>query len=181
MGAAAAEVSRAQAASFQKKLARIVQQGEAKTDKALQTTVTEAEVNSYLRFDAGEQLPTGVTNPSIAIQGQGRLSGRAVVDLDVIRRAKGTGGWLDLTSYLTGRLPLTASGILRTQRGKGSFELSSAEVSGVPIPKAFLQEIVSYYTRGPERPNGISIDQVFDLPAEIRQINVEQGHAVIVQ
>lgn len=180
MGAAAAEVSKEQAAAFQKKLVRIVQHGESKSDKTQQTILTEGEVNSYLRFSAGDQLPAGVTDPSVAIQGQGRLSGRAVVDLDVLRK-KGSGGWLDPTSYLTGRLPLTASGVLRTQDGIGRFELSSAEVAGIPIPKTFLQEIVSYYTRSADRPTGISIDQPFELPADIRRIDVGQGRAVVAQ
>jgi hypothetical protein len=181
MGAAAANVSKEQADAFQRKLALIVQQAESKTDGGRQTVLTEGEVNSYLRFRAGDQLPVGVTDPSVGIQSQGRLNGRAVVDLDAVRRKKGTGGWFDPTSYLTGRLPVTAAGILKTHDGKGRFELTSAEVSGIPIPKTFLQELVSYYTRTDENPGGINIDQVFDLPVEIRRIDVEEGRAVVVQ
>jgi hypothetical protein len=173
-------VSKEQAAAFQAKLVRIVQHSESNSTKTLQTTVTEGEVNSYLRFSAGEQLPSGVTDPSVAIHGQGRISGRAVVDLDVIRK-KGSGGWLDPTSYLTGRLPMTASGVLRTQDGIGRFELSTAEVAGIPIPKTFLQEIVSFYTRSADHPGGVTIDRPFELPANIRRIDVGEGNAVIVQ
>ena len=35
----------------------------------------------------------------------------------------------------------------------------------MPIPKAVLQEIVSYYSRSPERPDGLSLDDPFALPA----------------
>jgi hypothetical protein len=70
---------------------------------------------------------------------------------------------------------------LHTREGKGRFELATAEVSGIPIPKTFLQEIVSYYTRTAENPSGINIDQVFDLPAEIRSIAVDKGRAIVVQ
>src|SRR5688572_11195285 len=92
LAAAPASVSREQADAFQQKLARIVQQAESKSknDTARQTTVTEGEVNSYLRFKAGDQLPVGVTEPSVGIHGQGRISGRAIVDLDLIRQKKGT-------------------------------------------------------------------------------------------
>jgi hypothetical protein len=180
---APANVSRAQADAFQQKLVRIVQQGQAKskTDGERQTTITEGEVNSYLVFDAGPQLPVGVTEPSVAIQAQGRLAGRAVVDLDVIRQKKSSGGWLDPTSYLTGTLPVTATGTLRTSDGQGRFQLETAAVGGVPIPKSFLQEIVSYYTRTANDPDGINIDDPFELPAEIRRIDADNGKAVIVQ
>ena len=180
-GAAAANVSREQAAAFQKKLDQIVQNGEARSDRPRQTLVTEGEVNSYLHFSAGDKLPVGVTEPSIGIQSEGRLNGRAVVDLDQVRRKKGTGGWLDPMSYLTGRLPLTASGVLQTHEGQGKFSLETAAISGVPIPKAFLQEIVSFYTRTPETPNGINIDDPFELPVGIQKIQVETGRATIIQ
>jgi hypothetical protein len=126
-------------------------------------------------------LPVGVTEPSVGIQGEGRLNGRAVVDLDQVRRKKSSGSWFDPLSYLTGRLPVTASGTLQTRDGRGQFTLESAAVSGIPIPKTFLQEIVSYYTRTADTPNGINIDDPFDLPVEIRQIEVQPGQATIVQ
>ena len=117
--AATAPVSRQQAEVFQQKLDKIVKQGETKSDRERSTEITEVEVNSYLAFKAGDQLPVGVTDPSIGIHEQGRLSGRAVVDLDAIRKKKSSGGWFDPTSYLTGTLPLTATGVLRM--GKDAF------------------------------------------------------------
>ena len=176
-----ANVSREQADSFQRKLGQIVQNGESASDRERRTLVTEGEVNSYLRYKAGDQIPVGVTEPTIGIQPEGRLNGRAIVDLDVIRQKKSSGGWFDPMSYLTGRLPITASGVLRTANGIGRFELTTAEVSGIPIPKTFLQEIVTFYTRTASTPNGINIDDPFELPAEIRRIDVEQAKATIVQ
>jgi hypothetical protein len=181
IAAPVANVSREQAELFQQKVARIVQQGESKGAEPRQTVVTEGEVNSYLRFKAGDQLPTGVTDPLIAIQSKGRLSGRAVVDLDVIRQKKSSGGWFDPSSYLTGRLPVTAVGVLTTHNGTGRFNLETAAISGVPIPKTLLQEIVSYYTRTADHPAGIDIDAPFELPAEIERIDADSGKAVIVQ
>jgi len=51
----------------------------------------------------------------------------------------------------------------------------------VPVPKFLLQQIVSYYSRSPEFPNGINIDDPFALPARIREIQVQRGQAIIVQ
>jgi hypothetical protein len=82
---------------------------------------------------------------------------------------------------LTGTLPVTASGILHTKDGMARFQLESAEVSGIPVPKAFLQDLVAYYTRSRDYPNGISLDQVYELPANIREIQIGQGNAIVVQ
>ena len=182
LGAAAlADVSREQAQVFQQKLARIVENGQVKGDKPRETPITQDEVNSYLRYSAGSQIPVGVTEPSIVIEGAGCLSGRAVVDLDAIRRQRSSGSWFDPTSYLTGTLPVTAVGVLRTNDGRGQFTLERATVGGIPIPKSFLQEIVSYYSKSDDFPNGINIDDPFNLPVEIRRIDVAPARALIVQ
>jgi hypothetical protein len=174
-------VSKRDAETLKQKVALIQAHADRGGNQQRKTTVTENEVNAYLAYDAPTQLPAGVVEPSVMILGPGRLSGRAVVDLDAVRRAKATPSWFDPTNYLTGRLPVTATGRLTTANGVGRFALESASVGGVPIPKLFLQEIVSYYSRTPENPNGINIDDPFALPARIREIQVDRGQAIIVQ
>jgi len=173
--------TRRDAAVFGQKVASINAHAEKPTRQGLRTTVTEAEVNSYLAYDSKDQLPAGVVEPSIAILGAGRLSGRAVVDLDAVRKAKNATSFWDPMSYLTGRLPVTAVGTLKTSNGTGQFVLETAAIAGVPIPKLVLQEIVSYYSRTPSKPSGIGLDDPFALPSKIREIQVERGQAIIVQ
>ena len=173
--------SRRDAALLKQKVATINAHAERSTKVGRRTMVTENEVNSYLTYDAQAQLPTGVIEPSVTILGPGRLSGRAVVDLDAVRKAKNPTSLLDPMNYLMGRLPVTATGVLTTSNGMGRFALESASVGGVPIPKLILQEIVSYYSRTAETPSGISLDDPFALPARIREIQVERGQAIIVQ
>jgi hypothetical protein len=173
--------SRRDATLMKQKVATITEHGGRSTGQARRTTVTENEVNSYLVYEAGEQLPTGVVDPSVTILGTGRLSGRAVVDLDAVRKQKNPTSLLDPMNYLMGRLPVTAVGVLTTGNGVGRFRLESASVSSLPIPKLLLQEIVSYYSRTPDNPSGISLDDPFALPARIREIQVERGQAIIVQ
>jgi len=117
----------------------------------------------------------------VRILGTGRVSGRAVVDLDAVRKQRNSASLLDPASYLTGRLPVTAAGVLTTTNGVGQFALESASVGGVPIPKFLLQEIVSYYSKTADKPAGISLDDPFALPARIREIRVERGQAIIIQ
>jgi hypothetical protein len=51
----------------------------------------------------------------------------------------------------------------------------------VPVPKIILQEIVSHYSKTPQNPAGIGLDDPFMLPAGIREIQVERGQAIVVQ
>jgi hypothetical protein len=166
---------------MKQKVAAISAFGERPGRQSRRTTVTETEVNAYLVYDAHSDLPVGVVDPWVTILGTGRVSGRAVVDLDAVRKDKKPTSMLDPMSYLTGRLPITATGVLTTNNGVGRFALESAAVSGIPIPKIVLQEIVSYYSRTPQNPAGISLDGPFALPARIREIHVERGQAIVVQ
>jgi hypothetical protein len=166
---------------LRQKVATISAEAEKPSKQGRQTTVTETEVNAYLTYDAHEQLPTGVVEPSVSILGTGRLSGRAVVDLDAVRKQRNPTSILDPMNYLSGRLPVTATGVLTTSEGVGRFQLESASVSSIPVPKMLLQEIVSYYSKTKENPAGINIDDPFALPAKIREIRVERGQAIVVQ
>lgn len=177
----AAAVSKRDADALRQKVATISSHAESGAKTGRRTTITENEVNGYLAYDSKEQLPAGVVEPSVTIIGSGRLSGRAVVDLDAVRRSKASTSILDPVNYLTGRLPVTATGTLTTQNGIGRFQLESAAVGGVPIPKILLQEIVSYYSKTAAKPAGIGLDDPFALPARIREIQVERGQAIIVQ
>lgn len=170
------------AARFQAKLAQIVQHGTpTRSSRAARTTqVTDVEVNAYLKYAASDQVPVGIVDPALSALGNGRVAGRAIVDLDAVRKQKKR-GWSDPLGYLTGRLPVTAAGTLTTQNGIGKFQLESAEISGVTIPKALLQELLSYYSKSAQNPSGINMDDPFELPAGIREIKVGQGSATIVQ
>jgi len=145
------------------------------------TPVTQREVNSYLRYDLKPQVPVGIADPVITIVGEGRLLGEAVVDLDAVSRANPPKGLLDPMRLLTGRLPVRVQGVLTTSRGTGRFELESAHIAGVPVPKSVLQTLVSFYSKSADHPQGVGLDDPFALPAAIREIRVEPGRAIVVQ
>jgi hypothetical protein len=71
--------------------------------------------------------------------------------------------------------------VLRTRDGKAQFQLGSAEILGVPLPKPILQELVSFFSRTPEQPRGFDLDSPFDLPAKIRELPINQGQAIVIQ
>lgn len=181
--AAQGRLSKQDADRFHAKLVQIVEYGNMPPKRAAaprSTSLTDVEINSYLKFLAGKDVPTGIVDPALNALGGGRVSGRAIVDLDAVRKQKER-GWLDPMAYLRGRLPVTAAGRLTAKDGMGTFVLESAAISGITVPKAVLQELLSYYSRTPQKPSGINMDDPFELPARIREIRVGTGTAIVVQ
>ncbi|HZJ32794.1 MAG TPA: hypothetical protein VFD21_14560 [Vicinamibacterales bacterium] len=174
--AEAVNTSRPQADSFAKKLAIIKQHAAESPKSSRRTTVTEGELNSWFVYRAPALLPVGVKDPRVTVVGNGKLVGLVTVDLDDVGKSK-SGAW----NVLGGRVPISLSGVLRTKDGRGQFDLQSADISGVPVPRFLVQEILSHYTRDEDRPNGVRLDDPFALPASIKQIDVGSGQAIVVQ
>lgn len=179
---AQAKLTKQDATRFAGKLLQIQKYAETprKSTALRSTPLTDGEVNSYLKFLAASQIPNGIVDPLLRAAGNGRVTGQALVDLDAVRTQKKR-AWTDPLGYLMGKLPVTAAGTLTTQNGVGRFTLESAHLSGVPVPKSLLQELVSYYSKSPENPAGINMDEPFQLPAAIKEIKVGVGTAVVVQ
>src|SRR5688500_15334256 len=88
-------LSKHDAARFAAKLAQIEKNAltPRKAGAARSTQVTDAELNAYFRYLAGPQIPVGIAEPEIRGVGDGRLTGRALVDLDAVRTQKKR-GWM---------------------------------------------------------------------------------------
>jgi hypothetical protein len=178
---AALQLSKEQGDSLARKIDGINKNAATEPVRSKTTPMSEPEVNSYLAFNIRDKIPRGLANPEIRIVGDGQLAGRVFVDMDEFKRHRSSGGFLDPLSYITGQVPLTARGVLRTRDGKGQFQLASAEIHGVPVAKPIVQELVTFFSRTPENPNGFNLDAPFNLPAKIREVPVKQGQALVVQ
>jgi hypothetical protein len=172
-------VSRQHAESFARKLAR-VQTNEAPAGTT-RTLFTEDEVNSWIAYDGQPYLPTGLSDPQLTFAGAGRLTARAILNLDTVAGRRPSGGAFDPLSFLSGRVPVTVTGILHSQDGVGRFDVETAELSGVPVPGALVQELLGQYSRTPDNPQGLRLDDVFPLPSNISRIDTGPGQAVVVQ
>jgi len=178
----AQDVSRADADRMGKKVQAIVMRAVLVPAKAapLKTTFTDRELNAYLQHHGTEQLPIGVKNARVTMLETNKLETRAVVDLDAVRTSQPR-GWLDPLGYVTGSLEVVTVGLFSGSGGKGVYRFESGTVGGVPIPRAVMQEVIAYYSRSPELPEGINLDQPFPLPAGIREVQVRRGAATVVQ
>jgi hypothetical protein len=175
------QLSREQGDRLARKIEEINKTAGAEPVRSKRTPMTDPEVNSYLAFNVKDKIPRGLANPEIRTIGDGQLAGRVFVDMDEFKRGRSSGGLMDPLSYISGQVPLTARGVLSTRNGRGQFQLISAEIHGVPLPKPIVQELVSFFSRTAERPNGFNVDEPFNLPARIREVAVNQGEAVVIQ
>jgi hypothetical protein len=178
---ATAQPSKEQGDSLARKIEGINQNAAVEPPRSKTTQVSEPEINSYLAFTIKDKIPRGLANPQIRLIGDGQVSGRVYVDLDEFKRQRSSGGMMDPFNYIAGQVPVNARGILRTKDGVGQFQLSAADIHGVPLPKPLVQELVSFFSRTQERPNGFNIDEPFNLPAKIRTITIKSAEALVVQ
>jgi hypothetical protein len=177
----AVALSRQDGDRLQAKIDTIIKNAEASPPKPGEFSIPEKEANSYLIFNLREKMPKGLTKPEITMIGDGALAARVLVDMDEVKQRRQSRSLIDPLNYLSGQVPLNARGILRTREGRGQLYLRSAEIGGVPLPKPLLQELVSFFSRTPQNPNGFDIDAPFDLPSKIREISVRSGESVVIQ
>lgn len=180
--ALAQDQSRAEADRMGKKLMAIVQRAMFAPAKAapLRTTFSDRELNAYLAHHGTEQLPAGIKNARVQMYDGNKIETRAVVDLDAVRTSQPR-GWMDPLAYVSGSLEVVTIGLFSGSGGQGVFRYESGTVGGVPIPRAVMQEVIAYYSKSPDLPNGINLDQPFPLPAGIREVQVRKGAATVVQ
>lgn len=178
---AADPVSRRDAARLQAKIDKITKPAPALGRPSATTPITETEVNSYLQYELADRIPAGITEPWVSILENGRLAGRATVDLARVAQSRKSGGMLDPFNFLSGSMPVAVNGTLTTKNGVANFAIESASISSVPVPVWMLQEIVSYYSKSESSPSGVALDKPFMLPNGIREIRTARGQATVVQ
>jgi len=148
------------------------------------TQIQEKEVNAYLEFYSSEKLPRGISDPVIRMLGGGRFSGQAVVDLDETPKPTGSNNERESfnpMNYLSGQVPVSATGIFRSKDGAAQLELESAEIAGLPVPIVIIEQLVGLYSRTPENPEGFNLNDPISMPLRIVEIRIGEGEVVVVQ
>lgn len=173
--------AQADADSLQRKLEDIVTFGAIPRLETKSTVLLEREVNAYVHTYLREDLPAGVTEPRIEIVGDRVLRGSVVLDMDAYRASRPPSTGFDPFALLSGKLTARARGRLITADGEGRFELDEADLAGIPLPRFLVQQLLTFYSRTPDQPDGIRLDDPFYLPVSIREIRVLPGEALVIQ
>lgn len=151
-----------------------------KVPAPLRTTFTDKEFNAWLLGDGKDNVPVGIVQPTVTFLAANRINAKAIVDLDAVRKSKPR-GMLDAMNLLSGLVPVTLTGTLTGQGGMGTFDVESAQLGTWPLPRSVLQELIAYYSKSPDYPNGITLGKPFPLSAEVKQLLIARGTATVVQ
>ena len=165
---------------LEQKLSQIFRNAATQSEELRTVVIDEREINAYFEFQGARLLPGGVADPTLALLGTGRVAVAATVDLDQVRN-QGARGALDPLRYVSGRLQVSATAVLQASNHIGQLEIESASIDSVQIPTVVLFELVRFYTRTAQQPDGVDLEASFGLPHEIESVRVEQGQVVIVQ
>lgn len=151
-----------------------------KVPAPLRTTFSDKEFNAWLLGDGKDNVPVGIVQPTVTFLAANRINAKAIVDLDAVRKSKPR-GMLDAMNLLSGLVPVTLTGTLTGQGGMGTFDVESAQLGTWPLPRSVLQELIAYYSKSPDYPNGITLGKPFPLSAEVKQLLIARGTATVVQ
>ena len=146
----------------------------------LRTTFTDREMNAYLAVEGPSFLPDGIAAPRFAAGAGGRVTARALVDLNTVRLAP-PGGFLNPLALLSGAVEVVATGTIAADKGQGTAHFESGTIGGIPVPRTIVEQLLRFYTRTKERPQGFGLDSPFELPAGIRCVVVDAGRVTVTQ
>ncbi len=172
-GGSTAQGSLAAADRMQQKLEAIVRFGAIPRLETQATVIEEGEVNAYMAYYLTSEIPSGIAPPTLRILGGDRLAASTTLDIDAMNASRPVDNGFDPLRLLSGTLGAKVSGRLVTENGSGRFQLESAELGGIPLPRAVVSQLVARYD--------VNIDDPFDLPSSIRELRIEPGKVTVLQ
>lgn len=158
---------------MQQKLEAIVRFGAIPRLETQSTVIAEDEVNAYLEHYLRDEIPPGISSPTLRLLADNKMTGTATLDLDALNASRPPSDGFDPLRVLRGSLAAKVTGRLVTENGSGRFQMESAELGGIPLPLALVSQLVSRYD--------VYLDAPFDLPSSIREIRGEPGQVTVLQ
>jgi hypothetical protein len=141
-------------------------------------TLSERQVNSYVRLALGQKLPASVSGLSVRFEPD-RLAASGMLDLDAVKEKLPKSGASTLLSFLGGTVPVTVKGRFQGASGQGQVVVEEAQVAGISLPPSMLSQMVAQATRSAKRPAGYDLLAPFPLPYTARSVRLEAGRAIV--
>lgn len=169
-----AALTPADGARLEQRLAAIVERSRQNSDTRKAVVLPERELNAFLEFRA--QLPPGVTQTRVMLEGGGRIAASARLDLQaaveslpgVLRRVRGS-------------VPVAITARLEASHGIGRITIESMTVAGLSLPTGVVGQLLEALASWVQGAEWLDFDAPFRLPHRIRNISVDIGEMVIVQ
>ena len=139
--------------------------------------ISQAEANSYLSYEVGPSLPSGVSEVRLEFRPT-RPRGTAQVDFDKLRAASSAPPSPVFDYLLRGVHTLGVEGTLYGSQGVGEFQLETVRLDDIPVPEFVVEFLIERYLK-PRYPNAV-LNRSFLLPYSIETLNVEAGSVLLV-
>ncbi len=151
---------------------------EKENDRQSRTYVlVETDMNAYLASEIAKRERKDVEHLSVKMNDENRFITLLTVNLDKVDiKADGMTKTLFRT-FLRGTQTIEMDGKLTTDKGKGTYEVQSATMNGVPLPATLVNAIISAVGKQQDPP--FDPTEPFDLPYKIQTIVVSSGKTTI--
>jgi hypothetical protein len=135
-------------------------------------TLSEEEINSYLQYQLGPELPPGISNIRIKLE-DGRPRGTATVNFDELRIGDSSMAGPLLGMILKGSHTVGFDGRLSSARGVANFQTDEVTVDDKKLPPAAVQFLYDHYLQN--RFPDVALNAPFRLPPAVEKLSVGSG------
>jgi hypothetical protein len=172
--------SPAAASTFQSKLMELSTTGPARNRSLRPITITDDEVNSYIKYDRPEFLPAGVRDLALHIKPDG-IHGEANVNFDQLKPSQELGNQLGarlLASVFQGTQHLTALGVLETKDGTGTLAIRDVHIGSTTLSDWLVNWLIQTYVESEYK---LDLSKPFLLPNHVTRIELGSGKATFIR
>jgi hypothetical protein len=173
-------LSPAAASIFQSKLMELSATGPARSRSLRPITITDDEVNSFIKYDRPAFLPAGVQDLAFHINPDG-IHGAANVNFDQLKPSEQMGNQLGarlLASIFQGTQHLTALGVLQTKDGTGTLAIRDVHIGSTTLSDWLVNWLIQTYVESEYK---IDLSKPFLLPNHVTRIELGSGKATFVR
>lgn len=139
-------------------------------------TLTESDLNAFLAAKIKERPRKDVESLRVEMKDD-FFTTFLKVDLDQVDVKGDSMTKSLLKALLHGKQTIEFDGRLKTDNGKGTYEVERATLNGMPLPPSFVNSILSAVGRQQDPP--FDPMEPFDLPYGIKTVKVSLGKALL--
>jgi len=176
----AAGLSQAAANAFQAKMMELSSTGPARSRSLKPVVITDAELNSFVKYGRPPVLPPGVTNVDLHFKPEG-VEGAADVNFDELKPTEQFGNQLGsmlLASIFRGTQHVTALGVLASQDGTGTLTIKNVHIGNTVLSDWLVNWFMQTYIQSEYK---IDLSKPFLLPSHVLRIEFAPGKAIFVR
>lgn len=175
-----AELSQAAANAFQAKMMELSATGPVKGRSLKPIVITDAELNSFVKYGRPPVLPPGVTNVDLHFKPEG-VEGAADVNFDELKPTEQLGNQLGsmlLASIFRGTQHVTALGVLTSNDGTGTLTLKNVHIGNTVLSDWLVNWFMQTYVQSEYK---IDLSKPFLLPSHVTHIEFAAGKAIFAR